>query len=974
MQQAQSSPSRLVRIFDNFLQERSIRWLLALGVLILLGSSLLLVTLQWDNTGPVWKYSIFFGYTAALFVTGEWTYYRLALRRTGTVLQALTVLLVPILFLSLDWGLVPAESPLHASVTVMDVATRLVLGALTLAFAVYAVGRILRHFLRGSQPTFLASYHLLAVAGAVLPWLPSGWRPAAALALWAVFAAGTMKVNRHVFWLTEEHRKPRIFGFFPMALLGAQFLTLFLLFAASHVGLDMLGIGAVLVAIPVLAAGDAWARVVEQRSGGLLRPLPWSVLVPLGIGLTLTAAGVILAATGLAAPPHRGHALVIAAGIAAGMMMLVARRTRKTAFVWAMLLALTLTYQFSPAFFIDVVKALASRGAELVREERLPFAFYGLTYLPLVAALMASSAWLAPRSPLFARPMRRYCIGIACVLLALSITHPKAMSPVGLVMTLVFAIQVALFRKRWLAAVAALAWMLAAFGVTDFLERILGFALPAGFRLGSLTLAVGALSVAGYWCDPALARLSPSRAFVAGPLQLLSFLIAIGLTCCWMSQAILMPESSSLATGMLLALVLLYNAILHRRTNAIALPSLIVLNWQLLAAAFSLLEPNWVFLFEVHAMELRHVLLPGAFLAAASAVLWQSFGPELASPWNYALRAQVAALRLTMALGLAFTLDMVPSLTPIDVLLVVGAFGLAMFAEGMSACRAQSESRAWVVIGLGIAGAAYLAWFRVLALGSGAGMFMVLGVTAALWLAREATARHSALAVLARPCAWTALALPAVAVALGVYRHFTRHHPTWLGVNSLALLLAGGIYFWRGIEDRSKRLLLASGVILNVALALLCRELAWSDPQCFMIPIGITILAFVQLLKDELPETAHDPLRYLAALVILVSPIFNMVHGWNWLHFLTLMLASVGVVIVAIGVRVRALMYTGTAFLLADLVAVVVRGSFDDANVLWIAGLALGSAVLVLGAACERNREAVLQRMRVVAEALRQWE
>ena len=35
------SPSLLLRFFDSFLQERSIRWLLALGMLILLGSSLL---------------------------------------------------------------------------------------------------------------------------------------------------------------------------------------------------------------------------------------------------------------------------------------------------------------------------------------------------------------------------------------------------------------------------------------------------------------------------------------------------------------------------------------------------------------------------------------------------------------------------------------------------------------------------------------------------------------------------------------------------------------------------------------------------------------------------------------------------------------------------------------------------------------------------------------------------------------------
>jgi hypothetical protein len=67
-------------------------------------------------------------------------------------------------------------------------------------------------------------------------------------------------------------------------------------------------------------------------------------------------------------------------------------------------------------------------------------------------------------------------------------------------------------------------------------------------------------------------------------------------------------------------------------------------------------------------------------------------------------------------------------------------------------------------------------------------------------------------------------------------------------------------------------------------------------------------------------------------------------------------------------------MYAGTAFLIADLVAMVVRGSIDNPNVLWIAGLTLGAAVIALAAVCERNREDLLERMRVLSEALRRWE
>src|SRR4051812_48574195 len=95
------SPVR--RFIDSFFQEQNIKWILALGMLILLGSSLMFVTSHWHESTPVGNSLILLAYMAAVFAAGEVSYWRLGLRKTGTVLMSLTVLLLPISFLALRW-------------------------------------------------------------------------------------------------------------------------------------------------------------------------------------------------------------------------------------------------------------------------------------------------------------------------------------------------------------------------------------------------------------------------------------------------------------------------------------------------------------------------------------------------------------------------------------------------------------------------------------------------------------------------------------------------------------------------------------------------------------------------------------------------------------------------------------------------------------------------------------------------------
>ncbi len=63
-----------------------------------------------------------------------------------------------------------------------------------------------------------------------------------------------------------------------------------------------------------------------------------------------------------------------------------------------------------------------------------------------------------------------------------------------------------------------------------------------------------------------------------------------------------------------------------------------------------------------------------------------------------------------------------------------------------------------------------------------------------------------------------------------------------------------------------------AGAIVNTTLAVTWFRLDWYDFQLYLVPIGLSVLGLVELLRKEIPKLSHDPLRYVGALTILVSP------------------------------------------------------------------------------------------------------
>lgn len=1208
MQAPQHDRSPLLRFFDAFLQEQNIKWILATGMLIVLGSSLMMVTSHWDQINNVWKYLIILGYTALIHAGGQGSYRHLGLRKTGTLLMALTVLLLPVTFSAWHWlWSSGGSSPLVC----------VLLLAVNLGLCWAASRRVFDHLLGGPQPTFLACYLALSLAGAFAP-VVAGWGDAAAwsasLALWGVVVVGAVKVNRHVFWLTETRRAPKIFGFFPIVLLAGQFLALFAAHFALHVPTAWLGFALVLAAVPILLTADAVARVFYERTGKLVRALPLSIALPLALGVIVCAAGVSIAATGLVSTGG-SYALVPTAALAAVLMGLVAHRTGKQAFVWAMLAGIVVAYQFSPVFFLELARQAVSASASAVHESRLPLAFYGLTYLPLLTVLMGAAVVARRRgSELFYQPLRAFCVGVSLVLLLAAFGHPKAIFPVATCLTLLFTAQTIVFRQRILALPTILGWFALAAGVAPFAQGVLAVTMPAGSIVLSLSLAAAVLTVLGKRLDCRLARLSddsPSRRFLARVndsesratlCETAGLAASIGISAAWLllspwlaehtaacvaavilagllcveslrrlhvavsgaaygfavlaAVAVLLANGFSLATVASLVTLLLVGqwlltyawerqpdrrlAVAFGRVNqiasfyglalclavfclplmvmemvsfwlpisvqglwwpcyllvtvwafdaarrtchlslaalgsasvvvfigtaflllagpaeaawlptvwsitalaalpmvewlksrqqkadsrqwkALAVPTnaavLIVLaavavgslalftwpmriagglalaglvtvavrrrqsttraaalalvNWQLLAAILQLTAPYGLeSIVDLLGADVIAASLPLALASSLSLLVWQRLKFAEDSPAAEFALGQQGALRSLVAVTLLFSLSL-PALGAFDIALALATFATLAVSEVIAACVKQSERRVWLAEGIATAAIGFFLFHGVFVFGTTVALFAPLGVGLAMWAIANLAKRRESTHILARPLHLTAVALPAATVGMGLVRHLT-DSPTWLGANSLALLFAAGFYFWQAVESGRKGWLLASAAVLNMALGLLWRELDWSDPQFYLVPLGISILGLVELLREELPESLRNPLRYLGALVVLVSPVFHVLGG-SWLHLFTLMVLSVAVILLSIGLRIRATMYTGVVFLVADLIAMVVRGSVHNPSVLWIAGVAFGAAIVVLGAICEHNREQVLQRMRMTATRLAEW-
>jgi hypothetical protein len=153
-------PSRSQQIWQNLKDELSVRWLLFLGVFLVVLSSGVLAATQW-SLFPAWgQYGLLWLYTIGFWVVGAWARRQEGLRLTANTLQIVTLLLIPVNFWAIDsfrlW-----HQPL-------EVVTAILAGA-SLAGIIY-----LKH--RQRSKTHLPHSSWLLVVYLVLGCLHLGWQ------------------------------------------------------------------------------------------------------------------------------------------------------------------------------------------------------------------------------------------------------------------------------------------------------------------------------------------------------------------------------------------------------------------------------------------------------------------------------------------------------------------------------------------------------------------------------------------------------------------------------------------------------------------------------------------------------------------------------------------------------------------------------------------------------------------------------
>ena len=236
-------------------------------------------------------------------------------------------------------------------------------------------------------------------------------------------------------------------------------------------------------------------------------------------------------------------------------------------------------------------------------------------------------------------------------------------------------------------------------------------------------------------------------------------------------------------------------------------------------------------------------------------------------------------------------------------------------------------------------------------------------------------ARRRGYLVLGEPLQRTGGFLPIVP-AVGIWLEAGRTD------QALTYFLVGVVYVGFAAMRKSVVSAAAAALFGNVAYWLLLKdfELPFTDqPQLWLIPPALAVLIAGEFNRRRLTEAQLTALRYTCIVLIYLSSsgetfwrLLAPSERTEWLRPILLLTFSLAGVFAGILLQVRSFLFSGLAFLLLAMVAMV----WNSARLVqhtwpwWAFGVLMGIGILVLFGVFERHRD----RLRELAERLQQWQ
>jgi hypothetical protein len=258
--------------------------------------------------------------------------------------------------------------------------------------------------------------------------------------------------------------------------------------------------------------------------------------------------------------------------------------------------------------------------------------------------------------------------------------------------------------------------------------------------------------------------------------------------------------------------------------------------------------------------------------------------------------------------------------------------------------------------------AAY-AWFRIALgiLGDWPSADAAVALAAAFGLAiAQAAVRESPLS---RPLAHLSAGLPVALFFVAPSHSFA------LCAGAAAVLY--GLLSW----TRQTRLAAYAAVALvNVALFASWRDRGLTDLQLYTVPLGLSLLVSAQISRGDLSRRNLSRLRALGCVVLYAGTAVQMLRFDGVAYPLALGGLALATVAAGIALQIRAFALLGTATLVVDVLANLVRASAHSSRVMAISATGTGFAILGAMIWLSVKREDTLALYRRLVHAMDDWE